>query len=236
MNASSRSVTSLSALLESLSALQSHEAAISSSLAETLSNQQPIEESINRIYSLRPHLEKLQHESTVLSHNVSVTARTAERVGGRVKTLDEKMTRVKDAADIVNQTMELKAALASLQLAMDSQDWELATRHCARAMAVPIQVISGPFAETAIPSSELPLPPVQTLQNARESLLKIFRSQFRLASQAKDATVTSRFFKLFPIIGWEDEGLEEYSTFVVDLQHRLSTISQCLHPYLKAWH
>lgn len=113
MNASSRSVTSLSALLESLSALQSHEAAISSSLAGTLSNQQPIEESINRIHSLRPHLEKLQHESTVLSHNVSVTARTAERVGGRVKTLDEKMTRLKDAADIVNQTMELKVCRSS---------------------------------------------------------------------------------------------------------------------------
>lgn len=67
------------------------------------------------------------------------------------------------------------------------------------------------------PTSELPLPPVQTLHNARNQLLSIFRSQFQEASRAKDAAATSRFFKLFPAIGWEEEGLDTYSSFVVDL-------------------
>jgi len=55
------------------------------------------------------------------------------------------------------------------------------------------------------------------LQTAREQLLTIFREQFEKASASRDAAATSRFFKLFPAIGWEAEGLQAYASFVVDL-------------------
>jgi len=61
------------------------------------------------------------------------------------------------------------------------------------------------------------MPPAQTLEEARERLLETFRSEFSRASKARDSANTSRFFKLFPAIGWEKEGLEAYSEFVVDL-------------------
>lgn len=63
----------------------------------------------------------------------------------------------------------------------------------------------------------LPLPPAQTLEEARKSLLDIFSRQFERASAARDSANTSRVFKLFPEIGWETEGLELYARFVVDL-------------------
>ena len=37
------------------------------------------------------------------------------------------------------------------------------------------------------------------------------------ASTSRDAAATTRFFKLFPAIGWEEEGLQAYASFVVDL-------------------
>ena len=58
---------------------------------------------------------------------------------------------------------------------------------------------------------------MEALQAAREELLAIFRRNFEQASTARDSAATSRFFKLFPAIGWETEGLEAYATFVVDL-------------------
>ncbi|KAF8502545.1 COG4 transport protein-domain-containing protein [Hysterangium stoloniferum] len=213
----SRSITTLPALLSSLSGLQSREAALSTSLTNLLSTSEPLVVSLSRIHALAPRLEKVHDESIILSKRVSYTACTAERVGGKVRVLDEEMKRVREAADRVAQVMELKLSLASLQAAMDSQDWESATRHCARAMSVSVEVISGPFAEIAVPTAESPLPPVQTLQNARESLLSIFRTKFQEASQSRDAAATSRFFKLFPVIGWEEEGLQAYSSFVIDL-------------------
>ncbi|KDQ59403.1 hypothetical protein JAAARDRAFT_56419 [Jaapia argillacea MUCL 33604] len=213
------SLTSLPDILSSLSALESEETELSSSLTQLLSARQPIIVSLARLQALVPHLDELHAEAILLSERVSSTAQTAHRVGSRVRTLDEEMRRVREASDRVGQIMDLKSSLAALQSAIESQDWESATRHCARAMALPLEVVSGPFAESAVPTSESPLPPAQTLENTREQLLAIFRERFEQASRSRDAAATSRFFKLFPAIGWEAEGLEAYASFVVDLVH-----------------
>ncbi|EPT01843.1 hypothetical protein FOMPIDRAFT_1048435 [Fomitopsis schrenkii] len=209
--------TKLSEILSCLSSLQSEEAELSSSLAELLASQEPVINSLARLQSLEPTLDQLHKEAYVFDQTVSRTAKTADEVGGFVRTLDEEMRRVREAAERVGQVMELKNSLNALQSAMEAKDWESATRHCARAMSVPTEVISGMFAETAVPTPESHLPPAQTLQAAREELLAIFRREFDKASQSRDAAATSRFFKLFPAVGWELEGLQAYAAFVVDL-------------------
>ncbi|KAF8061445.1 COG4 transport protein-domain-containing protein [Lyophyllum atratum] len=207
-----RTLVNLAEILSCLSALQSEEAEHSSSLTELLNAREPIVVSLNRLNSLVPHVDLLLRDASLLSEKVTNTAKTAERVGGRVRSLDDEMGRVRAAGDRVGQS-----SLADLQSSIDNQDWESATRHCARAMSLPIEVISGPFAETAVPTSESHLPPAQTLQEAREHLLAVFRRSFEQASRSRDSTATTRFFKLFPAIGWEDEGLDAYAAFVVDL-------------------
>ncbi|KAI0270779.1 COG4-domain-containing protein [Russula aff. rugulosa BPL654] len=210
-------LTTLPQVLSALSSLESEEAELSNSLSALLSDQEPIQNALTRLQALLPTIDELHTEASALSRKVSVTARTAERVGGRVRTLDEEMRRVREASDRVQQVMELKSSLSSLQSSIDAQDWESATRHCSRAMALPEGVINGAFAETAVPSSENPLPPAQTLQDARTHLLQVFTRQFTEATKARDAVATTRFFKLFPVIGWETEGLEAYASFIVDL-------------------
>ncbi|KAF7359494.1 Cog4 domain-containing protein [Mycena sanguinolenta] len=214
---SPRSLTNLADILSSIAEYQSEETQLSNSLSDLLSAREPILASLTRLQMLVPHLDELQNEAVLLSSTVSATAQTAERVGGRVRSLDEEMRRVREAGDRVGQVMDLKTSLAALQSSIDSQDWESAARHCARAMSLPLEVISGQFAETAVPTSDSHLPPAQTLQAAREHLLTIFRQQFEQASRSRDSTTTSRFFKLFPAIGWEEEGLQAYAAFVVDL-------------------
>ncbi|KAJ6455868.1 COG4 transport protein-domain-containing protein [Mycena sanguinolenta] len=214
---SPHSLTNLADILSSIAEYQSEETQLSNSLSDLLSAREPILASLTRLQMLVPHLDELQNEAVLLSSTVSATAQTAERVGGRVRSLDEEMRRVREAGDRVGQVMDLKTSLAALQSSIDSQDWESAARHCARAMALPLEVISGQFAETAVPTSDSHLPPAQTLQAAREHLLAIFRQQFEQASRSRDSTTTSRFFKLFPAVGWEEEGLQAYAAFVIDL-------------------
>ncbi|KAH9925281.1 COG4-domain-containing protein [Fomitopsis serialis] len=209
--------TKLSEILSCLSSLQSEEAELSSSLAELLASQEPVINSLARLQSLGPTLNELHAEASVFDQTVSRTAKTADEVGGFVRTLDEEMRRVREAAERVGQVMELKNSLGALRSAMEAKDWESATRHCSRAMSLPTEVISGMFAETAVPTPESHLPPAQTLHAAREELLAIFRREFDKASESRDAAATSRFFKLFPAIGWELEGLLAYAAFVVDL-------------------
>ncbi|KAI0262967.1 COG4-domain-containing protein [Gloeopeniophorella convolvens] len=210
-------LTTLPQILAALSALESDEAALSHELAALLADEAPVTRALARLQALTPRVDELHADAGRLAHKVGATARTAARVGGRVRALDEEMHRVREASDRVGQVMELKAALAALQAAIDAQDWESATRHCARAMALPPGVVRGAFAETAVPTSESPLPPAQALDEARTHLLGVFRRQFAEATRARDAVATTRFFKLFPAIGWEAEGLEAYASFVVDL-------------------
>lgn len=44
----------------------------------------------------------------------------------------------------------LQACLASLHASMESKDWESATRHCARALTLPLDLTLGSFAETVV--------------------------------------------------------------------------------------
>ncbi|KIY51144.1 COG4-domain-containing protein [Fistulina hepatica ATCC 64428] len=212
-----RELTSLSEILSCLSVFQAEEAELSTSLTKLLSSREPIASSMHRLELLLSSLDSLHGEATKLSGRVSSTAHTAERISGRVRSFDEEMRRIREASDRVSQVMELKSSLIETQASIENQDWESATRHCARAMSLPLDVISGPFAEMAVPTPEIHLPPAQTLQAAREHLLDVFRRNFEVASSARDSAATTRFFKLFPAIGWEAEGLQAYAAFVTDL-------------------
>lgn len=103
-----RSLTNLSEILSCLSSFQSEETQLSSSLTELLGAREPIVASLSRLQSLVPHLDELHLEASLFSKKVSSTAETAERVGGKVKSLDEEMRRVREAAERVGRVMELK--------------------------------------------------------------------------------------------------------------------------------
>ena len=101
-------LTTLPQILSALSSLESEEADLSNSLSELLADQEPILDSLARLQTLLPRVDELHADASILSHKVSATARTAERVGGRVRALDEEMRRVREANDRVQQVIELK--------------------------------------------------------------------------------------------------------------------------------
>ncbi|KAI5124011.1 hypothetical protein M0805_003843 [Coniferiporia weirii] len=204
-------------VLVSLASLEEEEKHLSSSLAMILSSSSSIQSSLDRLQSLTPYFDQVKYDAALLTNKFTATSRTARRVGGGVRVLDEEMRRVREAGERVGQIMELKNSIAGLRLAIDSMDWETATRLCARAMSLPTEVTSGPFAESAVPTIYSPLLPVQALQSYREKLRDVFLLQFQQASNARDSSMATRFFKLFPPIGWEQEGLEAYASFVLGL-------------------
>lgn len=105
-----KTLTTLAEILSSLSSLESEEAELSTSLSELLSDREPVINSLTRVQTLVPRLNELYSEATLLSGTVSVTAKTADRVGGRVRSLDEEMRRVREAGERVGHVMELKVS------------------------------------------------------------------------------------------------------------------------------
>lgn len=62
-----------------------------------------------------------------------------------------------------------------------------------------------------------PAPPAAQLAELRQTLLDTFAHAFREAAEQRDEQGTSRFFRLFPMIGAEQAGLAVYADFVVTL-------------------
>ena len=102
------SLTTLPEILSSLSLLESEEAELSSTLQELLANRDPVVSSLSRLHNLLPQLDELRTDAYLLSRKVSITAETADRIGGSVRALDEEMRRVREASDRVAQVMDLK--------------------------------------------------------------------------------------------------------------------------------
>lgn len=105
-----RSLATLPEILACLSSLEAEEIDVSNSLTALLSAREPIDASLQRLHSLAPQLDELHVDASLLTEKVSSTAKTAERVGKRVRLLDEEMRRVREAGERVGQVMDLKVS------------------------------------------------------------------------------------------------------------------------------
>ncbi|CAG8175651.1 unnamed protein product [Penicillium nalgiovense] len=65
-----------------------------------------------------------------------------------------------------------------------------------------------------VPTAEVPDPPSVTLDNAAESLCGLFLREFEKAVKENDGAKITRFFKLFPLIGRSEVGLDVYGRYV----------------------
>lgn len=54
---------------------------------------------------------------------------------------------------------------------------------------------------------------VNTLENAAEEIKKIVKVKLEKAINKKDVASVERFFKLFPLLGMHDEGIERFMNF-----------------------
>lgn len=108
-----------------------------------------------------------------MANQVGEVAQTAERVGGKVRVLDQEQvgsalfscatvhysnppddlqSRVKSSIEVVQAVQDLKSSISSLDLAMQKQDWEAATRFMQRARGIDAEIVASKFAEAVVVS------------------------------------------------------------------------------------
>jgi hypothetical protein len=142
-------------------------------------------------------------------------ANTASHLSSKVKELDLEKKRVEETLGVVEQVAELKACVQGVIGSMGApQDWEAAAGYIARSSKIPKSIIEGKFAATVVPSVEVPDAPGVTIESSKESLCGLFLREFEKAAEEGDGAKVTRFFKLFPLIGREDTGLEVYGKYV----------------------
>ncbi|EPQ26441.1 uncharacterized protein PFL1_06089 [Pseudozyma flocculosa PF-1] len=207
-------LTTRSSVLQALAELSTYSASLEDELVSLFEESLPvIDEAKRNVASVAPQVELVKEEAYVLDRRLQESASVAKRISERVRLLDEERKRIALATEWAVKVAELKDALLSLAAAVERRDWDQATTHCIKAMSIDPAITSSKFAAAVIPTAELPEAPDATLLALRQAMLSAFTESFRRATESKDQAEASRFFKLFPQVGWKQEGLDVYSSF-----------------------
>lgn len=206
----------LSDIRSVLAALHERESHVTARLDALLETQSDINREICRPDLLRGGLTTQVAATRAIGNEMLARpADTANRLSRHVNALDLEKKRVEDTLEIVEQVSELKACVHGVVGSMGAaQDWEAAARYIARASKVPEEIIRGSFASNIVPSVEIPDPPWVTLETAKERLCTLFLREFDEAVKKGDGAKVTRDFKLFPMIGRDDMGLDVYGRYV----------------------
>lgn len=207
---------SIAEIKANLAQLSQQEASVTSRLDNLIASQRDLTRELGRLDLLRAQIGSQAVATRSISNGIlSSAASTATRISGAVKRLDLEQARVRGTLDVVEQVAELKACVLGVTGSMGApQDWETAAGYLSRASKIPKEIVNGSFAEEIVPTAEVPDPPRVTLDNASESLRGLFLREFEKAAQEGNGGKVTRFFKLFPLIGKPDVGLDVYGRYV----------------------
>jgi hypothetical protein len=210
------SANSIDQIQATLAELGRNEATVTARLDALIASQNDLFRELGRLDLLRAHLgSQVVNTRSISNGMLSDAASTAHRISSAVKQLDQEQSNVKATLDVVEQVAELKACVLGVHGSMGApQDWETAAGYLHRASNIPADVIDGTFAEEIVPTAEVPDPPRVTLENAAESLCALFLREFEKATKEADGARVTRFFKLFPLIGRSEVGLDAYGRYV----------------------
>ncbi|KAL8873643.1 MAG: hypothetical protein Q9174_000921 [Haloplaca sp. 1 TL-2023] len=207
---------SIAGLQATLAELSERDAKVTRRLNNLIASQNDIRHSLTRLDLFRASLGSQAVTTRSISNSVlSNASLTAKRISAAVTRLDVEQARVKGTLDVVEQVAELKMCVLGVTGSMGAaQDWEAAASYLSRASKIPPQVVNGSFAEEIVPTSEVPDSPKVTIERAAESLRGLFLREFEKAAQEGNGSRVTRFFKLFPLIGKPDVGLDVYGRYV----------------------
>lgn len=207
---------SIAEIHAALDQLHTQEATVTQRLNALIAAQKDLSRHLGRLDLLRANLGTQAVNTRAISNGMlSDAASTANRISSAVRRLDQEQTNVKATLEVVEQVAELKACVLGVHGSMGApQDWETAAGYLSRASKIPADVIDGSFAEEIVPTAEVPDPPRVTLDAAAESLCGLFLREFDKAAKEGDGSKVTRFFKLFPLIGRTDVGLDAYGRYV----------------------
>ncbi|KAI9002120.1 COG4 transport protein-domain-containing protein [Hyaloraphidium curvatum] len=246
MAAAGEDIAALKALTDAeeiknhLRLLNADESRVDAELDAALRGQGDLERSLEMLDVLRPQLGILKNDAGQLLEVVSRTAALAEKISEKVRRLDLEQSRVRSTMKLVEDIQELKTLVTGVDVAMSGNDFESAAKHIQRYLAFDPKVIESLFADASVDKqylsengaafitpgslSELAAgeSPVEKMKKARGELVDTLSQRFDKAVEAGSDEGILRFFKLFPLIGYPELGLDKYATFVCSTVARKS--------------
>jgi len=171
-----------------------------------------ITEKMDNLNKMLPALELLDTDSANLSGIIDFTCSLAENVSSKVRVLDLAKSRVFKAIQRVDDILDLKFCTDGVKVAMETNDYEKAAANIHRYLCLDENVIKQSMQDGSESSSINAS--LKVLKEARVEMSSVVSEQFDIAVANGDLASVERFFKIFPLLKMEDEGLEKFSSYM----------------------
>ncbi|XP_063703131.1 conserved oligomeric Golgi complex subunit 4 [Culicoides brevitarsis] len=186
---------------------------INKRLQNILSKQCQVEARILGIGKSMVVLSTAHSETKKLSERLVSTAELAENVSAKVRRLDEARSRVSECQQRVHDLIDLQLCSEGVIQAIRDEDFEKGAAHVNRFLSMDKTLLkrtADDVSESVTSVSQA----VATLEKAADQIRQIVTLKFDDAVQRDDMASVERFFKIFPLLGMHDEGIEKFFNYI----------------------
>ncbi|XP_050538118.1 conserved oligomeric Golgi complex subunit 4 isoform X2 [Daktulosphaira vitifoliae] len=158
-------------------------------------------------------LEPLKFNLIQIEKRIQDSSILAEDISSKVRHLDKIRGRVSECQKRVQDLLDLQLCSEGVQVAMKNDELESAAAHVHRYLSID-QTKLQRTADDMAQDCSMVTSALKHLQSASNHLRETVSKRFDQASSIEDQKSIERYFKIFPLLGMHDVGLE---TFVVYL-------------------
>ncbi|EDO14557.1 hypothetical protein Kpol_284p4 [Vanderwaltozyma polyspora DSM 70294] len=149
--------------------------------------------------------------------NVSNSNNIAKNINFDISKIDNEKHLVNKTLSFLSDIKILKNNISIIFYALNEKNYELAAKSINEIRKLPPKIINSKFASKVVPSGEIPDEPSILVDRWCDELTQLFKDKFNTAAKTQDIEELTLMFKMFPMVGQNDLGLELYSKYVCDI-------------------
>lgn len=158
-------------------------------------------------------LNSLKENLSQIQSRIYDSSKLAEDISSKVRQLDKIRGRVSECQKRVQDLLDLQLCSEGVQIAMKNDELEQAAAHVHRYLSIDQTKLQRTADDMAQDCSMI-TSALKHLQNATELLQDTVSKRFEQAALVQDSTSIERYFKIFPLLGMHDVGLEKFVDYL----------------------
>ncbi|KAJ2351376.1 Golgi transport complex subunit 4 [Coemansia sp. RSA 2618] len=207
----------LSEIEHAYQTLELEEARVEVEISDCVENSAEVEARLAQLSVLHSDVAAMTALLAPMRSVIDATAANAGAISGNVRFLDQERVKLEHALSTVKETALLKSRLAELLAAMEARDTDTAAALVHEYTATSSETLDSPFIRFAAPARAAgaePQSPRDMIAAATKELVERVTFMFDAAAESSNTRELSRCFRLFPLLGEEQRGLDRYSEFL----------------------
>lgn len=193
--------------------LTNKENEINNRLENILQRQDIIETRMHNIGRSLSGLKIVKNDANKLTEMITSTSELAETVSAKVRRLDKARSRVSECQQRVHDLIDLQLCSQGVKTAIREEDFEKGAAHINRFLLMDQNLLQK-TADDVSGSVTSVSQAVSTLEQAATQIRAVVNQKFDEASQKDDLASVERFFKIFPLLGLHQEGIQKFCAYI----------------------